>query len=462
MSGLLARHFIENAIKEINKTREEILKETNLNSKPHFIPLNEEILVATLKDKFVNSYSVTRFLEDLNKHYLNVSAKFTLDSINGKLYYGNEEIGPNRIKQVTPAKVLENGKLIGLLFAANNSFASAQSSLFNGFLNKHVAKYLKGVRKLRDNQLGFDVGHIYFGPENEPVLGKTPSGMIVDNALGNVAKAADKFYSNETLSPTQISTFENLFNKVSSAVQDFRVHTTYSQTIQQNLTKSFTDSLLSVKANIVIIQEQSENRGSFGSDERRYVEAVRKALNNTSLEDLHFSRNLVEEIETRAVSAITGKTVPNTKSSVKSTSKKTNTNTSKSSTKPINTSIKVLNLETKRAIGLPRLLAILNSHIQDVVSANMQDPDDYDKGSRRLLTYRTGRFASSVKVDRLNISRAGMITAFYSYMKNPYATFSIGGRQQNPRSRDPKSLISKSIRDIAAKYVAERMRAVNV
>jgi hypothetical protein len=55
-----------------------------------------------------------------------------------------------------------------------------------------------------------------------------------------------------------------------------------------------------------------------------------------------------------------------------------------------------------------------------------------------------------------------MLTAFYSYMKNPYSTFSQGGRQQNPRSRDPKLLISKSIRELAGAQVANRMRAVNV
>jgi hypothetical protein len=82
--------------------------------------------------------------------------------------------------------------------------------------------------------------------------------------------------------------------------------------------------------------------------------------------------------------------------------------------------------------------------------------------SRSVLNLRTGRFAESVKVERLSESRAGMITAFYSYMKNPYATFSDGGQQQSPRSRDPKLLISKSIREIAAQQVGNRLRAVNI
>ncbi|CAB5218580.1 hypothetical protein UFOVP218_32 [uncultured Caudovirales phage] len=105
--------------------------------------------------------------------------------------------------------------------------------------------------------------------------------------------------------------------------------------------------------------------------------------------------------------------------------------------------------------GLTNLLSLLNLHLQDVISANMGG------GSRSdILNYRTGRFASSVKVERLTTSREGMITAFYTYMKNPYATFSQGGKQAIPGTRDPKLLISKSIREIAAEKVGNRLRAV--
>jgi hypothetical protein len=108
-------------------------------------------------------------------------------------------------------------------------------------------------------------------------------------------------------------------------------------------------------------------------------------------------------------------------------------------------------------VNLPKLLMFINQHLQDVISANMGD------GSRRdVLNYRTGRFAGSVKVENLSESRAGMITAFYSYMKNPYATFSQGGRQERPKTRDPKLLIAASIREIAAQQVANQLRAVVV
>jgi hypothetical protein len=107
--------------------------------------------------------------------------------------------------------------------------------------------------------------------------------------------------------------------------------------------------------------------------------------------------------------------------------------------------------------SLTNLQNLINRQLQDVISANMGDGD-----SRSVLNYRTGRLAGSAKVESMSQSRAGMITAFYSYMKNPYATFSEGGRQSSPQSRDPKLLISKSIREIAANQVGNRLRAVNI
>ncbi len=112
--------------------------------------------------------------------------------------------------------------------------------------------------------------------------------------------------------------------------------------------------------------------------------------------------------------------------------------------------------ETPQTVNLVNLMAILNSQIQDVISANMGD------GSRKdILNYRTGRFASTVNIEHLTMSRAGLISVFYSYMKDPYATFSAGGLQDSPKTRDPKLLISKSIRDIAQQVVGNKLRAIS-
>jgi hypothetical protein len=80
--------------------------------------------------------------------------------------------------------------------------------------------------------------------------------------------------------------------------------------------------------------------------------------------------------------------------------------------------------------------------------------------SRNVLNFRSGRLAESAKIERLTQSREGMVSVFYSYMRNPYGTFSEGGAKEFPRSRDPKTLISKSIREIGATAAYTRMRAV--
>lgn len=105
--------------------------------------------------------------------------------------------------------------------------------------------------------------------------------------------------------------------------------------------------------------------------------------------------------------------------------------------------------------SLASLQNILNNGLAEAIQKNMGSGERKD-----ILNYRTGRLAASAKVERMSQSREGMITAFYSYMRNPYGTFSEGGAQGSPRSRDPKLLISKSIREIAATQVSNRMRAV--
>jgi len=110
-----------------------------------------------------------------------------------------------------------------------------------------------------------------------------------------------------------------------------------------------------------------------------------------------------------------------------------------------------------KEVSLTSLQNLINSHLQDVISANMGDGDQHN-----VLNYRTGRFAGSVKVEKLSRSREGMITAFYSYMKNPYQTFEPGFRQGSPKTRDPKLLISKSIREIAETRVKNKLRSVSI
>lgn len=175
-------------------------------------------------------------------------------------------------------------------------------------------------------------------------------------------------------------------------------------------------------------------------------------------------KNLVEFLGEAVANTLRGTTTKSVKYETKVSSKITKTvyvpKSQKSVKVPQLSSINInaVELNSKKRqqeYSLTSLQAFLDANLVERVKQNM------GSGNRRdVLNLRTGRFAESVRVERLSQSRQGMITAFYTYMRNPYATFSAGGRQELPRSRDPKLLISKSIRQVLGEQVSNRLRAV--
>ena len=71
------------------------------------------------------------------------------------------------------------------------------------------------------------------------------------------------------------------------------------------------------------------------------------------------------------------------------------------------------------------------------------------------LVNRTGRFASSVRVTDVAITPKGFPSIGYTYQLGPYQTFEPG-YAQGSTDRDPRTLIDKSIREIAASMAIGR------
>jgi len=168
------------------------------------------------------------------------------------------------------------------------------------------------------------------------------------------------------------------------------------------------------------------------------------------------SNSIVQDIELGIIANLTNK--HSTSKHVKKPSAKSQLDTGKpkvSSSKVVSNLSKAAS--TKPTYSLISLQNLINQNLQSVISANMGDGS-----SRNILNLKTGRLAASASVQRMSESRAGMITAFYNYMRNPYQTFEPGYAQGKPVSRDPKLLIAKSIREIAALKVGNRLRAVSL
>lgn len=225
-----------------------------------------------------------------------------------------------------------------------------------------------------------------------------------------------------------------------------------------------------------IVQNRRENQQDLGQLEKKwsFADAVGrtnllKVLGVSSIQNLmgmllrvRSSPSVLENISSVVVAAVKGKTHRSTAKTVSLLNNSTpivkRKKTLKVSKKTSASGVRqdtVGVLLPSSTVNLASLQILINNNLAAQIEKNMGTGD-----SRRLLNYRTGRLANSARVEKLAQSREGMITAFYTYMKNPYATFSEGGRQSIPKTRDPKLLISKSIREIAATSVVNRMRAV--
>ena len=78
---------------------------------------------------------------------------------------------------------------------------------------------------------------------------------------------------------------------------------------------------------------------------------------------------------------------------------------------------------------------------------------------RPALINQTGRFSSSVKLENLRYTAAG-ISGEYTYMLSPYETFENTGVKRWPLGYNPKPLIAKSIRALAMQYTEERLTSL--
>jgi len=95
------------------------------------------------------------------------------------------------------------------------------------------------------------------------------------------------------------------------------------------------------------------------------------------------------------------------------------------------------------------ILGKINQKLNEAVRKNMRYPG---------LERQTGRFANSVKATSIIQTSQGFPSIGYTYQKDPYQVFEVaqGRKPWATRARDPRILIDKSIREVAAEFVAGR------
>jgi hypothetical protein len=96
-----------------------------------------------------------------------------------------------------------------------------------------------------------------------------------------------------------------------------------------------------------------------------------------------------------------------------------------------------------------RLIGLINKALPEVVRKNMNAP---------ALENRTGRFVDSVEITDIIETPRGYPSIGYKYAKNPYQVFEMGAGSPPwaTPERDPRKLIDRSIREIAAQFAIGR------
>lgn len=423
---------------------------------------NIESLYAEILEYFTKPDS-TNSLPINKKLIVNKSNTFTTESgavIDSALKL-REKVSPKTksYKYITALVYNESGTLIGVL-APNFNTASTQviTKLFNSKLKSYLKSYENKLNKDGTKTKiseGFDLGHIYGSSTSlSGLITATPATDKTKEILAEIDRNL------KTISDAgQRKKLSSMLDGIKARFDALKNHSIYAPQVISNIDKTFSDTALSLglTINVVIPQDRYENQGIYAA---LYEAPILRYILD-EMKTMNFSRNLVQEINHRISNTLLNKSAKNTKSSASAKSKPTTINIKAKN--PVISSQSGTNsqsstrISTSESFNLNNLQSLLDMHLQDVVAANMGNGND-----KKVLNYRTGRLAASAKVERLSQSREGMITAFYTYMKNPYATFSEGGRQQYPKSRDPKLLISKSIKEIAATKAITRMRAVLV
>jgi hypothetical protein len=173
-----------------------------------------------------------------------------------------------------------------------------------------------------------------------------------------------------------------------------------------------------------------------GSDSK--VDRMQKSVLNELTQDKFKSKNVRYNIKKSKISNKTSK----------ASSKKRKSRGKKQPTVQDDKKV-ILESFQERNQDLLSLQALLNSKLPTEIRKNMGYP---------RLENRTGRFADSVRVTDISLTRKGFPSIGYTYQKQPYQVFEQGaGRAPwaNER-RDPRSLIDVTVREIASEILVGR------
>jgi hypothetical protein len=312
-------------------------------------------------------------------------------------------------------------------------FAGGRKKVLAAILKQHYRETTEDEDKRLSgskNKGGTQLGHSDSG------TGEAISTVSVQRAKAKVAKA-------ESLRIGEIvEKYESNF--------DVKVDHTMVVDSDGNFQKDYTP--------VITVQDSSYNQEQGRQIEKAAYTAFQKDLKDVILDPGSIS--LPEAITQVTLFNLSGK--PNNKKTVKGIKKKAvkerSTGTKKAKnkysrkTKVITESaadLRQVSAPGKQRVSPFSYMAMINKKLPQTVRKNMSPPGFQNQ---------SGRFANSVKIQDVNITKQGHPSFGYTYAKNPYQVFEVGegAAPWATPQRDPRKLIDKSIRQVAAELAIGR------
>ena len=432
----------------------------DLNKNVHVLDLSYSTLLSSTYSRLRNKLSDNELAAYSNAYSALIAV--LLNKCNGRIV---ASINDPLVKTLVDKK-FASGPILIYAGSGENTHAFLIGSQFSS-LQKYYSNSIAGDPSLRASRFGKSTRYV----QNRDSKGREiPDDYTKESRIktdfGHIPTANDGNLTSPLVKKLE-SVINTATNPLTKRNAELAINELYS--IQAKIAHRFkntTPETIELGEGYVVITLQNKKLNSkFSTEEARiYSKLLRSIVNKIDYSSIRGSNTIKQDIAEGIANSIAygklkGRKVLKKHQATESSSTiqiKANTKVVASSSPGFNT-VTTVPKETYTKTSIMSLEALLRARINEQVRQNMGSGKE-----SRILNYRTGRFSESVSIERISESRQGMISVFYSYMKNPYATFSDGGRQQYPKTRDPKALISKSIREIAGPMVANRLRSVVV
>jgi hypothetical protein len=191
----------------------------------------------------------------------------------------------------------------------------------------------------------------------------------------------------------------------------------------------------------LIIKSKIENLSGFSTIKEKVLSSVLKPLTKTKSENVNVKiSNMYNPKKVKL----------KTKGKASTTNRKAKKSSSARKHRPASARIGKLEVKTQSSLlDLRSLIPEINRRLPDIVAERMNSP---------RLNYRTGRFAQSAKVVDITRTPKGFPSVAFTYMRSPYQVFEFPGSGSPLANayRDPRGIISESIREAAIGLINQR------